>query len=90
MVWTTKTITTSLPPEMAAQVEEIVREEGRTKSELLREVLRRYIDDRRWKNILKYGEMKAKERRITTLEQVDDLIHARRARKCQIKGSSGS
>ena len=42
---TTKTITFSLPPEMADQVTEIMKREGRTKSELLREALRRYIDD---------------------------------------------
>ncbi len=46
---TTKTITFSLPPEMADQVTEIMKREGRTKSELLREALRRYIEDREWR-----------------------------------------
>ena len=40
---TTKTITISLPPQMADQVEQVMQEEGRTKSELLREALRRYM-----------------------------------------------
>ena len=33
----TKTITFSLPPEMAEQVQDVMREEGRTMSELIRE-----------------------------------------------------
>ena len=33
----TKTITFSLPPEMAQQVQDVMREEGRTMSELIRE-----------------------------------------------------
>ena len=35
----TKTITFSLLPEMAEQVQEAMREEGRTMSELIREAL---------------------------------------------------
>ena len=37
----TKTITFSLLPEMAEQVQDVMREEGRTMSELIREALRR-------------------------------------------------
>lgn len=61
---TTKTITFSLPPDMAAKAEEIMRQEGRTKSELLREALRRYIEDREWRQILRYGEQRAREQGI--------------------------
>ena len=39
----TKTITFSLPPEMAEQVQDVMREEGRTMSELIREALRNYM-----------------------------------------------
>lgn len=40
----TVTFSISVPPEMAAQLEEIRKKEHRTRSELLREALRRYID----------------------------------------------
>lgn len=70
---TTKTITISLPPEMAAQVEEAMRAEGRTKSELLREALRRYLEEREWKRILRYGQSRAIEMGITP-EDVERLI----------------
>ena len=39
----TVTLTISLSPEMAAQLEEVRKREHRIRSELLREALRRYI-----------------------------------------------
>lgn len=42
----TKTWTISLPPEMSRLAQQIAREEHRTKSELVREVLRRYVVQR--------------------------------------------
>jgi CopG family transcriptional regulator/antitoxin EndoAI len=75
---TTKTLTFSLPPDMAAQIEEIMREEGRTRSELLREALRRYIEDREWRRVLRYGEQRAREQGIRP-EDVDRLVREYRA-----------
>ena len=41
-----RTITFSLPPEMAEQVQRVKEEEGRDMSELVREALRLYIEER--------------------------------------------
>ena len=43
-----KVITFSLPPEMAEQARQLMQEEGRTMSELIREALRLYMDEREW------------------------------------------
>lgn len=43
MARTTITFTISLPPEMAEELEEIMKKEHRTRSELIREALRRYV-----------------------------------------------
>lgn len=43
-----KVITFSMPPEMAAEVQRIVEEEDRTMSEVIREALRLYMDEREW------------------------------------------
>ncbi|MDE2861733.1 MAG: ribbon-helix-helix protein, CopG family [Chloroflexota bacterium] len=43
-----KVITFSMPPEMAAEVQRVVQEEGRTMSEVVREALRLYMDEREW------------------------------------------
>lgn len=42
MTRTTVTFSVSVPPEMAAELEEIRKKEHRTRSELIREALRRY------------------------------------------------
>ena len=44
-----KVITFSLPPQMADQVRQLMQEEGRTMSELIREALRLYMDEREWR-----------------------------------------
>ena len=41
-----RTITFSLPPEMFEQVQQVKDEEGRDMSELVREALRLYMEDR--------------------------------------------
>lgn len=45
-VATRKLITISVPPPLLKRAEQIAREENRTKSELLREALRFYVDTR--------------------------------------------
>jgi len=45
---TTDTLTISLPPAMAKQMEKVQKEENRTRSELLREAWRQYFETRRY------------------------------------------
>ena len=45
----TETITFSLPPETAQHLREVVKEEDRTVSELLREAIRLYMEEREWR-----------------------------------------
>ncbi|MBI5027030.1 MAG: ribbon-helix-helix protein, CopG family [Nitrospirae bacterium] len=75
---TTKVTTLSLPPEMVKEVERLTREEKRTKSELFREALRKYINDRRWQQLRQWGMKTAQESGISTEEEVDELIHKHR------------
>lgn len=42
----TAVVTVSLPAELASRADEVAKEESRTRSELLREALRLYIDTR--------------------------------------------
>lgn len=74
---TTKTITLSLPPKMAEKIDELMDKEQMTRSEFLREALRRYIEEKEWQEILRYGRRKAKEKGITE-EKVEDIIDAQR------------
>lgn len=74
----TQTITISLPPDLAAEVDRLASAEHRTRSELLREAFRQYVERRRrWEEIFAYGEHKAAELGLTE-EGIDAAVKARR------------
>ena len=81
---TTTTITFSLPPEMAERVDEVMKQQGRTRSELLREALLRYIQECEWRELLRYGEQKAREQGIGP-EDVGSLVEEHRAETDPVK-----
>ena len=54
-------ITFSLPPEMAEQLEQVVREEGRSMSEFLREAIRQHMEEREWLRTLRYEKLRERE-----------------------------
>lgn len=69
----TKPITISIMPEMLKQVNRIAKEESRSRSELLREAVRRYIAEKELTRLNRYGQTKAREEGIEA-EDVDRLI----------------
>ena len=58
----TKTITFSLPPDMAEQVRDVMRNEGRTMSELIREALRNYMEEREWLRTIRNERLQQREK----------------------------
>lgn len=68
----TALLTVSLPSSLARQVEKVAKEEARTKSELLREALRLYIDTR-------------EARRVVAREHLGHLVARIRARNRLVK-----
>ena len=74
----TRTITFSLPPEMAERVDEAMRQQGRSRSEFLREAVLRYIEECEWRQLLQYGEARAREKGIGP-EDVACLVEEYRA-----------
>ena len=62
----TDTITFSLPPEMAQDLRQVVKEEDRTVSELLREAIRLYMEEREWRR-----QERMQRRRSRQVEQED-------------------
>ena len=70
---TTKTITFSLPPEMADRIDVVLKQQGRSRSEFLRDALLRYLEEWEWKQLLQYGEQKAREKGLGP-EDVSTLI----------------
>ncbi len=61
----TETITFSLPPETAQHLREVVKEEERTVSELLREAIRLYMEEREWRKRERLERLRSR----TTIDQ---------------------
>ena len=62
----TDTITFSLPPETAQELREVATDEQRTVSELLREAIRLYMEEREWR--IKERMQRRRSRRTTQTE----------------------
>ena len=75
---TTRTITFSLPPEMAERLDQAIQGQGRSRSEFLREAVLRYIEECEWRQLLRYGEERARTLGIGP-EDVADLVEEYRA-----------
>ena len=75
---TTRTITFSLPRDMADRVEEMAEQEGCSRSALLREALSRYMEESEWQQLLRYGEQRTREQQINP-EDVSRLVEEYRA-----------
>jgi predicted transcriptional regulator len=72
----TRIVNLSLPQETYKQVEKLAEQMEVSKSEILREALKRYVaSERRWQQIRKWGEETAKNMHIKDESDVDRIIH---------------
>jgi CopG family transcriptional regulator/antitoxin EndoAI len=78
---TTKVLSITLPAPMLEQAQAIARQENRTMSELVREALRQYQQQRRWERIAEIGQAAARRAGVRTEEDVVQLIHDWRKEK---------
>jgi metal-responsive CopG/Arc/MetJ family transcriptional regulator len=81
MARTATTIGFSVPPELAAEVERMAQLEGRTKSELFREMVRVYRRERElavFEDLAVYGRRRAHATGALTEADVEQLIHEAR------------
>jgi metal-responsive CopG/Arc/MetJ family transcriptional regulator len=71
------TIGFSVPPETAAKVERMAAREGRSKSELFRDMVRVYSEQRElevFEELSEYGRKRAQELGVRTEKDVERLI----------------
>ncbi|MHB8719404.1 MAG: ribbon-helix-helix domain-containing protein [Candidatus Dormibacteria bacterium] len=77
----TDTVTISLTPELAAEVDRLARHEGRTRSELLREAFRQYsLRLQRWDQLFTYGESRTHTGALTEESIATAVTQRRRSR----------
>lgn len=70
----TRLITISLSPSLLKRADKTAREENRTRSELLREALRQYLEAREWRKIYRYGERRARHLGFQD-DDVERVVH---------------
>jgi predicted DNA-binding protein len=81
MARTAVTIGFSVPPELASEIERMAQTEGRTKSELFREMVRVYRRERElavFEDLATYGRGRARQAGVLSEEDVERLIHEAR------------
>lgn len=72
---TSRTTTISLPPKVYGEMDRLAKVKGMTRSELLRDALRRYQkEEADWRELVSYGRGKAAQMGIRTAEDVERLI----------------
>lgn len=71
-----KTFNIALPEELVVKADELAKKEYRSRSELIRESLRTYIEERgEWKQVFRSGEKAMKEMGIKSEEEVDKIVY---------------
>ena len=74
-----KVLAISLPPRLLERIVKTAKAKGMTRSELVREALRRYeTEEQEWQALFDYGGRKARMAGIRTEKDVERLIDASR------------
>jgi CopG family transcriptional regulator / antitoxin EndoAI len=72
----TKTLNIALPKDLVKKVDEQAKKEYKNRSELIREALRVYLQDKQdWNDLLDYGKKVGKKKGIKSEEDVNKLVY---------------
>ncbi len=72
----TQTFNIALPKELVKKVDELAKKEYRNRSELIREALRVYIEDKsEWEQIFRAGEKAMQEMGIKNEQEINDIVY---------------
>ncbi len=72
----TQTLNIALPRDLVKKVDEVARSEYRNRSELIREALRIYLQDKEeWQQIFRAGEKAMKKMGIKNEEEVNKIVY---------------
>ncbi|MDP2632187.1 MAG: ribbon-helix-helix domain-containing protein [Candidatus Curtissbacteria bacterium] len=72
----TRTLNIALPKDLVKKVDLVARKEYRNRSELIREALRVYLEDKNeWEEIFRLGEKAMKKMGIKSEEDIDKIVY---------------
>jgi len=70
----TSTVNISFQKDLLDSIDKVAREESRSRSELIREAARTYIDrKKKWKDIFAFGDRQVKKLRLTEKDIQDEI-----------------
>lgn len=72
---TTEVLSITLPSPMLESARNLAKQENRTMSELVREALRQYEQQKRWEEIAAFGRASARVAKLRDEKDVVDTIH---------------
>jgi CopG family transcriptional regulator/antitoxin EndoAI len=76
------TVNISFNTDLLKQIDQVAQDESRSRSELIREAARTYIErKRRWAQIFKIGAQTAKSRELTPEDVVNEILSYRAKRQ---------
>jgi predicted transcriptional regulator len=70
----------AIPPALLAEIQQAADEERRPAGEVLREAIERYLENRRWQQLLSYGQQRARELGLTEADIPRLIAESRRER----------
>ncbi len=78
----TSTVNISFKKDLLEKIDRIAKEESRTRSELIREAARLYIERKnRWNEIFAYGENRAAVQKIKEDDIIEEIKQYRKEKK---------
>ena len=78
----TQTLNIALPKDLIKKADQLAKKEYRNRSELIREALRKYIEEKEeWEQIFKAGEETMAAMKIKTEDEVNNIVHEFRHQK---------
>ena len=76
------TVNISFQKDLLEQIDQVAKEEARSRSELIREAARTYLERKtRWKKIFEYGEKVARKKKLTEADIEKEIVAVRTDRK---------
>ena len=82
---TYQTMSLSMPPRLLKQVLSLARQEGKTKSELMREALRQYIEMKEMRKAQSIFSKRARELGIKDEDDIERIVEEYRSEQAKTK-----
>jgi len=82
---TYQTMSLSMPPRLLKQVLSLARQEGKTKSELMREALRQYIEMKEMRKAQSIFSKRARELGIKDPDDIERIVEEYRSEQAKTK-----